>query len=85
MIDEQKHRLDITTRSNIGKVELDGADISAVVRGVTIDLRAGDIPRATLDVLVTELNSSSGEVVVDLPAGSHELLVRLGWTPPPEE
>ena len=59
-------------------VELDGHDVSNALRGLTLEINAGDMPTATLRVVAEEVRAY-------LPDATKELLVRLGWTPPTEE
>lgn len=64
-------------------IELDGQDISNAVGRVSVEMRAGDIPRAVLYVSVGT-TADLGEVTAHIPAEAHDLLVKLGWTPPEE-
>lgn len=67
------------------KVLLDGTDVADALRGLTLDMGAhDDLPTATLDVLVTELPGVDTEVRAVIAPEAHDLLVRLGWTPPTE-
>lgn len=65
-------------------VELDGEDISRVVRSVSIDAEAGGLPTVRLELAVFELETASGETKIHLGSGTEDLLKRLGWTPPKE-
>lgn len=66
------------------KVELDGADISRLVRSVSIDAEAGVIPSVRLELAVFEVESVA-EGKIHIASGTEDLLVRLGWTPPAED
>lgn len=66
-------------------VELDGVDISRSLIGLSLNIRAGEMPAAVLDVIAEELPTQLDEVRAYLPDATKELLVRLGWTPPAEE
>lgn len=66
-------------------IEFDGVDISRALIGLTLNIRAGDMPTAVLDVVAEELPTQLDEVRAYLPDATKELLVRLGWTPPAEE
>lgn len=65
-------------------VEIDGHDVSNVVRGYRVEHTVGELPRVTLDVLspIARTTLADKHVVVDLPAETEEALVLLGWTPP---
>ncbi|MFG3276236.1 hypothetical protein [Streptomyces luteogriseus] len=66
-------------------VELDGVDVSRALLGLTLYVRAGDMPSAVLDVIAEEIPTELDEVRAYLPEATKDLLVRLGWTPPAEE
>lgn len=78
-------RISIPTNRLGHAVELDGVDISRSLIGMTLTIRAGDVPSAVLDVIAEEVPSQLDEVRAYLPDATKELLVRLGWTPPAEE
>jgi hypothetical protein len=67
------------------RVELDGHDIANSVLGVTVAFKGGEMPAATLDLVLDEIPTDTDEVRVHLPDETRDLLVRLGWTPPAEE
>lgn len=87
MIERQPRTLRISTPTDRGGqiVELDGVDISRALYGLSLTIRAGDMPSAVLDVVVEEIPTELDEVRAYLPDATKELLVRLGWTPPAEE
>lgn len=66
----------------IGTVHVDGHDISHAVYGATIRVQARKTPEVELGLLphAVELVVDDGRVVIDQQ--THDLLVRLGWTPP---
>lgn len=66
------------------KVLLDGEDITGALTGLVLDMQAGELPTARLDVRVTELPGVDTQVRAHLAPEARELLVRLGWTPPTE-
>lgn len=68
-----------------GTVELDGEDISNTVRGLDIQLRVGDIPKVTLDVVVVDLSNETDGAAALIRPETRDLLVKLGWTPPEED
>lgn len=66
-------------------VELDGVDISRALIGLSLNIKGGEMPTVTLDVIAEELPTQLDEIRAYLPDATKELLVRLGWTPPAEE
>lgn len=66
-------------------VELNGVDISRALLGLTLYVRAGEMPTAFLDVIAEEIPTELDEVRAYLPEATRDLLVQLGWTPPAEE
>jgi hypothetical protein len=83
----QPRTLRISTPTDRGGqvVEVDGVDISRALIGLSLNIRAGDMPSVVLDVIVEEVPTQLDEVRAYLPDATKELLVRLGWTPPVEE
>lgn len=67
------------------RAELDGHDISNAILGLTVTIKGGEMPAATLDVICEEIPTEADDVRVHLPDATRDLLVRLGWTPPAEE
>lgn len=76
-------KLSISSDGIGGTVHLADQDISSALTGVSLKLGVGDIPTATLDVLLLDLTSEV-EAVIEIPPATHDLLVQLGWTPPLE-
>ena len=66
------------------EVELDGKDISHLVRSVSIDAEAGHFPTVRLELAVFEMEFATGETRIHVAPGTADLLVDLGWTPPAE-
>ncbi|MFM9634759.1 hypothetical protein ACKI10_45340 [Streptomyces galilaeus] len=62
-------------------VEIDGQDVSSVVRGFTLDGKVGNRHELVLDLLV-DVGEVSGKAHVHIPPATAALLVDLGWTPP---
>lgn len=87
MSSSQPRTLRISTPTDRGGqvVELDGVDISRSLIGLSLNIRAGDMPSVVLDVIAEEVPTELAEVHAYLPDATRELLVRLGWTPPAEE
>ncbi|MFI6251506.1 hypothetical protein [Streptomyces sp. NPDC051016] len=87
MTDRQPRSLRISTPKDRGGhlVELDGVDISNALLGLSLNVRAGDMPTVVLDVVAKKIPAELDEVRAYLPDATKDLLVRLGWTPPAEE
>jgi hypothetical protein len=66
-------------------VELDGHDIANAILGLTVAFKGGEMPTASLDLVLDEIPTETEDVRVHLPDETRDLLVRLGWTPPAEE
>lgn len=62
--------------------EVDGHDVSAAVRRVTVVMAANDINTVELDLVVFDGVEIDGKAKVALPAATRAALVALGWTPP---
>lgn len=82
-----KHKVTlVSTSPNTARLSIDGMDISRNVTGLSLDvLRATDGYRMTLDVIPVPMEIDLEGVRVDINEEMHDLLVWLGWTPPPEE
>lgn len=65
-----------------GTIHVDGQDVSRLVTSARIDVAAGEVAEATLDLVSTAVAVDLDRAVVNLEAGTHDFLVRLGWTPP---
>jgi hypothetical protein len=77
-------QLTVASTGMKAKVELDGQDISSALRGLSVRYDAQEIPTAVLDVMVHHAGEISADGVhVVIPAATADLLVQLGWTPPP--
>jgi hypothetical protein len=66
-------------------VTLDGNDISKALTGVTLTLGVGQVPTATLDLLlidVTEVQDAETRILI--PDATRDALTAIGWTPPAE-
>jgi hypothetical protein len=77
------HRLRLTNDGPNTFVALDGQSISHLLLGAKITFQPGQLPVAELDVF-THLGEVDGQVHVRVPHETRELLVKLGWTPPPD-
>lgn len=69
------------------RVEVDGHDISAAVRSVTVryerDCRAEvEIELLADTVEIADLTSETTKTVLSLPSDVEDALTTLGWTPP---
>lgn len=74
--------------SNVGMtkgralVELDGQDISDVVKGMAVDAGSRETPRVMVELMAPEQDITVEETEIQLPAKMTDLLLRLGWLPP---
>lgn len=79
-----QHAFTFEQDGHVGRVSIDGHDISKAVRSLTFNGDAGMHPRVTLDLDihdVTTVSSQNTELLI--PDGTAEALIALGWTPPP--
>lgn len=75
-------RLTLTEAGGKGSsVEVDGRDISALVRGVSLAARAGEITTVQLDLGPVTVHVA-GEARVAVSGPTRDFLLTLGWTPP---
>lgn len=78
-------KLRITSGPNTtATVELDGADVSRAVCGLTLTMKPGHLPTAVLEVPLLDVSAGTGELNVHIPDEARDLLLKLGWTPPGE-
>lgn len=76
----------ITQREGIfHSVELNGQDVSGALRGLNVNIRAGEIPSVTMNVLVEKTEGDFPEADLYIPEATRQLLIQFGWTPPVEE
>lgn len=89
MTNEHSIRLEsINPGKKIGhRLYIDGIDISQQVLGMNLSIQAdqGNVPELVVRILPHNLSIDVDAFSVHLIEENHELLVRLGWTPPPEE
>lgn len=65
-------------------VELDGVEVTQALTSATLDLRGGEFPVLTLELVAVEVGSiDMDNARVFLGGATVELLGRAGWTPPP--
>lgn len=80
-------RVRIENTSGIGhrtKIYIDGVDVSDCFMDATVRLQPDHIVVADLTVMVAELDVDGARLVFPVD-GTRELLVKHGWTPPPDE
>ncbi|MEV2277759.1 hypothetical protein AB0I72_19445 [Nocardiopsis sp. NPDC049922] len=65
-----------------GKVELDGDDISNVVRAVTVAAEVGQLTEVTLGLKLRESAVVDTDAVITVPDETRDALIHLGWMPP---
>jgi len=67
-------------------VEVNGHDISTALRGLSLELSVGNLPKVELDLCVVDVTDfAMTEVQLHIPDDVRDALVKLGWTPPPED
>lgn len=67
------------------RLTLDGTDISNQVAGLNLTIDPSREQRLDLYLVHRPLNVTLDGVDVLVDADTHDLLVRLGWTPPTED
>ena len=80
----RSRRVDLVLTENGGKgsrVEVDGQDVSALVRGVALASEVGQPTSVELDLRCVTVHVA-GEAQVEVDAPTRDLLLTLGWTPP---
>ena len=69
----------------VGRVSIDGHDISKAVRSITFHGDVGMYPRVTLDLHIHDVTTvSSQDTELLIPDATMDALIALGWTPPTE-
>jgi hypothetical protein len=78
-----RHSFKFEQDGAIGRVSVDGHDISSAVRSLRFDGDAGAYPRVRLDLHIYDVTTvSSTETELCIPESTAEALIALGWTPP---
>jgi hypothetical protein len=81
-----RHSFKFEQHGPLGRVSVDGHDISAAVHSLTIHGDADMYPRVTLDLKIHDITTvSSHQTEVLIPDSTAEALIALGWTPPASE
>lgn len=73
----------ISVSGNTSKLFIGDQDVSANVTGLSLEIKR-NAPQLTLDIIAFPLDIHLLQVPVRITEGTHDLLVQLGWTPPPE-
>lgn len=71
------------TGDGSGTIEVDGQPLHGV-RSLTLTSEAGYEPTLTLELRLYDV-STMAEAAILVPDDVAETLVKLGWTPPPEQ
>lgn len=80
-----KHEVRLTSENgSTARLLVDGTDISNNVTALKLEI-ARNGPQLTLDIIAFPLDVHMLQMPVHINEGTHDLLVQLGWTPPPEE
>lgn len=81
-----RHPVSITSDNGFtARVAVGGFDISSVVTAARLDLAARAEHHLYLTLRSFPTDVELADVHVRLDTETHDLLVRLGWTPPPEQ
>lgn len=65
------------------KIFIDDVDVSACFMDATVRMEPGCVVVADLTVIVAELDIDGARLVFPVD-GTRELLIKHGWTPPPD-
>ena len=74
----------IVLRPGASQIVVDGKDLANGCRAIQLNGEAADLPKLTLDLLLSEI-TFDGQVRAWIPDGTREALIALGWTPPAED
>lgn len=78
-----RHPVSISSSDGFSaRLAVGGHDISAVTTAVRLDLDTRNEHRLTLTLRAFPLSAGLADAHVALEPETHDLLVRLGWTPP---
>lgn len=83
---ERHVEIELTGRT--GRLVLDGHDMTNAVQGFTLYGGHNDLPQLRIDAAVFTVNVGhieSAQVAVHMPDEARELLIKQGWTPPPND
>lgn len=81
-------RVEISSDSGQGyntRVAVDGYDFSNLITSLHLDVDASDEHLLTVSLVALPFSVALGETNVRVDDDTHNFLVRIGWTPPPEE
>lgn len=95
MADQSSISVRLNATTGLGTVEVDGQDISNQVQSLRIEAFAGKPAEVWIDTPVVETGGwaqrdaegnleVTGDVRLWMAEGARELLIKYGWTPPPE-
>lgn len=79
------HEVKITTKGPVGRIEVDGVDISDAVKlGAVLRLPVdrGEAAVLSLDLMLWRHETAAADVRLQMPEATREALIVLGWTPP---
>lgn len=77
--------LQVRHDGEFGSFTLGDFDLGAVLKDITVRLERGGRPVVTVGLAVAEADLDLGEPRIVVPPEAVELLVQLGWTPPPPD
>lgn len=71
--------------AHTARLLLDGHDVSSMVRKARLTVESGEHHVLELELIPYPLGVSLNKTDVRIPEDMADVLVRLGWTPPPAE
>lgn len=81
-----RHTVQLASTGDItAQLLVDGHDISNITTSVQLTVDARQERRMTVELSAFPVDVVLSNAQVDLDQRIHDFLVRLGWTPPPEE
>lgn len=78
-----KTQIKLSDKESENKVILDGVNYVDSIKSVTLHASPNE-RRLVVEAMVWERVDVEGEMTVEVPQETHELLVKMGWTPPKE-
>ena len=76
------NKAEITVKGPMGRISLDGHEVSTAVRSLKLTAGAGEMPTLMLELLpgAVHVNASDGKLLLE--PGVVEILEAAGWTAP---
>lgn len=78
------HEVELCLRAYGGsQVKIGGTDVSNATESLALHASGRELPSLTLNIVVPEFRVKGEDVTVQVSQETADLLVKLGWTPPP--